>query len=152
MKLKKAPFLGVLLFLLATGCSPKAQVKWISYTPEKMQEAISSGQPVFAYFYAAWCHPCVQLREHTFTDPRVIAALELYRRIKVDMSFIHSAPVEKISETYRVNGMPTLILFGPDGKEFYHQAGYMNADRLLKILQDFRHAYKLPEPAPPAAK
>ena len=107
---------------------------------------MASDQPVFAYFYAAWCHPCVMLREHTFTDSRVIAALEPYQRIKVDMSFIHSEKIQKISETYQINGMPTLILFGPDGKEFYHQSGYLPAERLLQILKNFRSQYGLPEP------
>jgi thiol:disulfide interchange protein len=138
------------LLILASGCSPKHEVKWTPYTPEKMKEAMASGEPVFAYFYAAWCHPCVMLRERTFSDPQVIAALENYHRIKFDMSFIHSEKIQKLSETYGVHGMPTLILFAPDGKEFYHRSGFVEPKRLLTVLREFRTQYSLPEPAPVA--
>lgn len=147
MKPKIAPLL-LIIFWLAAGCTPRHEVKWVPYTPEKMQEVMGSGQPVFAYFYAAWCHPCVQLREHTFSNPQVIAALEPYHRIKADMSFIRSPKVQKITQEYQVAGMPTVILFGPDGKEFFHHSGFIDAASLLRVFQDFRKAYQLPEPAP----
>jgi thioredoxin:protein disulfide reductase len=140
----------ILAVVFAAGCSQKPQVEWTSYTPEKMEQAKASGEPVLTYFYAAWCHPCVMLREQTFTDPHVIAALEPYHRLKFDMSFIRSPKIQKISRTYQVKGMPTLILFGPDGKEFFHRSGFIDAAQLLQVLQDFRSAYDLPEPAPPA--
>lgn len=137
--------LGVLLILMP-ACSQKPQVEWTPYTPEKMQQVMASGQPVFAYFYAAWCRPCVMLREHTFNDSRVIAALEPYHRIKFDMSFIHSPKIQKISEEYQVAGMPSLILFAPDGKSFHRHSGFISAEQLLKILKEFRTKYGLPEP------
>ncbi len=121
-----------------TACSGKPHVIWTAYTPAVMEQALHSGKPVFAYFYAAWCGPCMQLKEHTFTDPRVIAALEPYHRIKVDMSYIHSKKIQKIREDYEIPGLPTLILFDTSGRSYNRHSGFIDAENLLSELRKFK--------------
>lgn len=133
---------------LAGGCA-KPGVVWESYTPELMAEARSSGKPIIADFYAAWCGPCNQLKEHTFTDPRVIAALEPFRRIKVDMSFNKGEKAKKISREFRISGFPTILFFDADGKETgIRLSGFVPPDEMLALISKI----KVPEPAVPASE
>ena len=137
---------SAMIFVVA-GCSSKPHVHWTAYTPEEMSEALKPGQPTFVYFYAAWCGPCMQLKERTFTDSRVIVALEPYHRIKVDMSYIRSPKIQKISDEFGIPGLPTLILFDPSGKSYFKHSGFVTADQLLGVLEKFRNEFHLPAPA-----
>jgi thiol:disulfide interchange protein len=123
------------LIFATLACGPKHQVEWEKYTPETMVEARASGKPILLYFYAAWCGPCMTLKEQTWSDLRVIEALSSYRRLKADMSFQHSEKVQKIGAEYEVEGLPTMLFFDAQGKPVYSQTGFISAERLLTILK-----------------
>lgn len=114
----------------------KPGVVWTDYTPEKMAGARASGKPVAAYFYAAWCHSCYNLKVSTFTDPRVIQALEPFERIKVDMSFHRSEKIQKIADEFGIQGFPTLIFFEAGGKAGRRVSGYISADKMLQLIKE----------------
>jgi len=129
------PIIAIILLLATAGCEPKNQVKWEPFTREKMAEAVQLEKPVIAYFYAAWCPYCYKLKEKTFSDLRVIEALDSYVRLKGDLSYSRSEETMAISRDYRIQGVPTIILFDSKGRSVKHFSGFMPPDQFLELLQ-----------------
>lgn len=70
---------------------------------------LGAGAPVLVDFFADWCGPCHMLAPHL--DQIAQAGVGRLLVVKVD-----SDRAPELSSTYRVSGLPTLILF-EDGKE-----------------------------------
>lgn len=128
----------MILFLAITGCEPANQVKWESFSKEKMAEAAQLQKPVVAYFHAAWCPYCYKLKEKTFSDLQVIATLEPYSRLKCDMSYVRSKETMEISRQYQVQGVPTIIFFNQDGKPVKRFSGFVPPDEFLEIIRSLQ--------------
>lgn len=123
---------------ILAGCSAGPQVQWESFGEEKMAAAVQSGRPAVIYFYAAWCGACYQLKEQTFSDARVIEALEPFVRLKADLSFSHSEKIKRVAAQYRISGVPTVILFDETGRETVRFSGFVSAGQLLEIIGGLR--------------
>ncbi|MBI4387990.1 MAG: thioredoxin fold domain-containing protein, partial [Candidatus Omnitrophica bacterium] len=93
-----------------------------------------AGKPVIAYFYAAWCGPCMMLKYHTFSDPKIIQALEPFVRLKADLSFTESEKSREIANLYQINSFPTVVFFDARGKETFRFSGFVNSEQLISIL------------------
>jgi len=132
---------GVVVLLLVSGCEKKPQVTWEAYSPETLDDASRSGQPIVAYFYAAWCPPCYKLKEKTFSDPRVIDALAPFRKIKFDMSWKRSEEVLGLNRRFRVRALPEihLISHSDEVTEGLRIRGFVGPDRFLSIMDQFRN-------------
>jgi len=94
---------------------------------ESFQDIIKGDKPVLVDFYADWCGPCKmmapilkQFSERMGDEVRVI---------KVDVDRSKSA-----SMTYRIQGVPTLILF-KGGKIVWRQSGVVQLAQLEKIIK-----------------
>lgn len=148
---KTFPYL-IILALWIGGCVYKG-VEWQVYSSEVFEAATKSGQPTVACFYAAWCPVCYQMKDRTFTDPRVIAEMMPFQRIRVDMSYKYSPKIQMIARQFDIQGYPTLIFYGPDGKEIkdLRASGFLSADEILSILSEIRRRYPGIAPAPPVA-
>ena len=131
-------FLGSLFFyvLLISGCDNRPGVQWEKFTTESMLKAKQNHQPVFADFYAAWCGPCMIMKDTTFKDPQVIEALELFARFRADMSFRESEHTIDLARRYQIDGLPTVILFNSEGKEVV-RTHFVTAKQLLQMLRQF---------------
>jgi len=104
--------LGLFLFF-----TPRGGMVWEKYHAGILEEASASGQPVILDFYADWCIPCHELDQFTYSDPKVIAMLQPFRKIKVDAT---SADTEEISEVIRrfdIFGVPTILFLDEKGAE-----------------------------------
>lgn len=146
----KRPYnLIFILLIVILGCARGPKVEWEPYTSERFEQAIKSGKPIIADFYAAWCGPCMIMKETTFRDPRVIQTLEPFIRLKADMSFSESKTVRAIAEHHQISGFPTLILFGSSGEEVVRFNFARSAD-LLKIIEEHKEKLGLPTVQPAA--
>ncbi len=139
---RQLPIIFMVLLLATAGCEPTNQVKWEPFSEAKLTEAAQLGKPAIAYFYAAWCAACYELKIKTFSDSQVITALEPYVRLKGDLSFIRSEESMKISRHYKVRGVPTVVLFDAKGEAVKRFSGFLPPQEFLNLLQ--------PTPAPNA--
>ena len=111
----------VALGLIASGAAfalPRAAASQLPFSPySEPALAAASGRPVMIDFAADWCLPCQELEHRTFTDPGVMAAGKGWTFLKADLTRTGSPEVEVLREKWKIQGVPTLIFLGPDGKE-----------------------------------
>ena len=91
-------------------------------------EVTQAGQPVVVDFFATWCGPCKAL------SPRLDKlAGEFGDRIKFVSVNVDQA--QTLATKFSVQGVPTLLFFGPDGKVADTSVGLLSADALRTKLE-----------------
>lgn len=106
--------LGILM--IKPGASAGEMLSWKKYSPEILEQAMETGNPVIIDFYADWCSPCKELEHITFADPDVKAMLAEFVRLKVDLT-VGNAESEAVREAFGVSGVPTLVFYTKEGRE-----------------------------------
>ena len=87
------------------------------YSDAALAEAAAAGKPVVIDFFADWCLPCKELEKFTFTDAGVRKALEGWVLLKADLTKTASPEVSALRTKWNIQGVPTMVFLGPDGKE-----------------------------------
>ncbi len=87
------------------------------YSDAALASASAAGKPVVIDFFADWCLPCKELEKFTFTDPAVAKALDGWVLLKADLTKSASPEVAALRTRWNVQGVPTIVFLGPDGKE-----------------------------------
>ena len=93
-------------------------------------------RPVVIDVYADWCVYCVQLERYTFTDPRVVEALQPLVRIKVDVTAMDPTSRQLLADL-GVFLPPALLFLGADGVERGEDrlSGFVAAPEFLETLR-----------------
>lgn len=93
------------------------------------KDIISSNKLVLVDFKADWCGPCKmmapilqQLKQEVKDDAKIV-------KIDVDKN-------PKIAAQFKVQGVPTLILF-KDSKPVWRQSGVLQAHELKAVVESF---------------
>lgn len=81
-----------------------------------LAQAKQAGKPVMLDFYADWCISCIELEEFTFKDPSVMASLDDFMLIKVDVT-ANDEGAKTLYKRYNLIGPPALIFYDRDGVE-----------------------------------
>ena len=89
---------------------------WEPYPVSAPPSAVA-GRPAIIEFGAAWCVPCRELDEKTFSDARVRSALSQRRLYKADLTKTGSAEVAELSDRFAILGVPTTVFLDASGKE-----------------------------------
>jgi thiol:disulfide interchange protein DsbD len=94
-----------------------------------------SNQPVMLDFYADWCTDCKTMERTTFRDPKVIAALDDYLLLKLDMTDNTEAH-QQMLQKLQVFGPPSMLFYEADGSELrdYRLVGHISAEAMLEHL------------------
>ncbi|MEX0615223.1 MAG: thioredoxin family protein, partial [Methylophaga sp.] len=95
----------------------------------------TTDKPVMLDFYADWCTDCKTMEQTTFKDPAVLAALENYLLLKVDLTD-NTPDQQAILKMLKVFGPPTMVFFNADGQEYTRQRliGHVSATEMQSHL------------------
>ena len=96
---------------------------------EKFNEIINGGQLILVDFFATWCGPCKMM--HSVLEQLKDEMGESIRIIKVDVD-----KNEKLSENYRIQSVPTMILFR-GGEIVWRQSGALQLGDLKRVVSSF---------------
>src|SRR5262249_18549461 len=133
--------LGVLLVLSAFSPVCAQEINWRSDYQKARQAATEHGKPLLIDFGTENCYWCKQLDARTFSDADVIALINDHCvALKVDAN---QNPA--LTEALRINGFPTLVFAGSDGRILGFQEGFVDAARMKDLLQKCIGSVSTPE-------
>ena len=117
--------------------SPRAnrahEIAWRAWGEEAFAEAHRLGRPVLLSLSAVWCHWCHVMDETTYSDERVIAAInEHFVPIRVD-----NDRHPDVNRRYNMGGWPTTAFLTANG-EPVTGATYLPPDQMVESLARVR--------------
>jgi len=120
-KLDKHPSCGVCGGDLITNKPVTLDTSGLKKNVEK------GGLPLLVDFWAPWCGPC-KMMAPAFED----AARHLAPKVR--LAKIDTQQNRDAAETYRINSIPTLIIF-KNGREITRVSGAMSADKIISFVK-----------------
>lgn len=111
---------------------------------QALVSASQAGQPVLLDFYADWCISCKVMERRVFTSPEVIAGLEPFTLLQIDMTR-NTREQQAMLDELGIFGPPALLFYHPDGTEAgqLRILGEMNRRQFLEHLERARQSLNL---------
>lgn len=111
------------------------RIKTVDDLDRELAAAAAAGKTVLLDFYADWCVSCIEMEKYTFTDPAVQAALSNTVTLQADVT-ANDDRDQELLRRFGVFGPPTIIFFGPDGKQLqgFEVVGYVKAKDFAEHL------------------
>jgi len=144
---------GALVLLFAAWVAlPSAQaregIRWQPLSPAALDRARDAGRPAIVEFAADWCLPCIEMKRSTFVDPDVAREAERFTTLVADVTE-SSAHNDALLAEFAVVGVPTIIFYGPGGREVDRLVGFVDAETFARTMRRVAGDPGAPrEPAP----
>lgn len=103
---------------------------------EALDEVLrTSDRPVVLDFYADWCASCLEMEQFTFTDSQVVAQMQGWRKVQVDVTK-NTQEDRAFMRRFQLFGPPAMIFFKKDGVEIADARlmGYQSASAFSQHL------------------
>lgn len=118
------------MFLLPVHATAENDIKWYSHDEGLVLGKIEN-KKLFVHFWAEWCTYCKKMEKNTFQDAAVIAYLNAnFIPVKVNTS-----SERELAAQYNIRPIPDNWFLAPNGERISNQAGYIEADMMMKILE-----------------
>ncbi|MHB2019452.1 MAG: protein-disulfide reductase DsbD family protein [Candidatus Xenobia bacterium] len=108
----------------------------VTWQPLQNEAQLASykGKPVVIDFWATWCADCKELDHRTYTDPKVISALQPFVRLKANLD---NPQLKDYVQHMGITGAPTVVFIGPDGQEVrtLRQTGFVPPDQFVDVVK-----------------
>ncbi|MDA1229295.1 MAG: thioredoxin family protein [Planctomycetota bacterium] len=123
----------VVLFLSGLGFAQeqKAGVIWLASSQRAVETVEQQQRPLLLYFTGKNCAWCRKLERTTWSDSKVSAMVKRnFVALKVD-----GAKETQLMEKLEVEGLPTIVIVAPDGKELDRIVGFVTPEEMQNALQ-----------------
>ncbi|MBV60512.1 MAG: dihydroneopterin aldolase [Nevskiales bacterium] len=109
------------------------EIDWFQGSVEDaMIAAADASKPVFLYWGARWCPPCMQLKTTVFNRPDFVATTELFVPVYLDGD---TAGAQRWGDHFGIVGYPTLIVLRPDGTELTRISSTGDLEAYPRVLR-----------------
>ncbi|KTG16470.1 MULTISPECIES: protein-disulfide reductase DsbD [unclassified Guyparkeria] len=99
---------------------------------QALAQAKAAGQPVMLDFYADWCISCKEMEHNTFSDPRVIEALDGFLVLQADVT-ANNQEHKALLKRFDLYGPPGIIFWDDQGERVREHwvVGYQPPEEFL---------------------
>ncbi|MES9870223.1 MAG: protein-disulfide reductase DsbD [Sedimenticola sp.] len=106
------------------------RIKSLDDLNREVAAASAAGKPVMLDFYADWCVSCKEMERYTFSDPKVIAALNDFVLLQADVTANDETDQALMQGHFGLPGPPSIMFYDRQGNERknYRVVGFMPAD------------------------
>jgi thiol:disulfide interchange protein DsbD len=94
------------------------QLHWLTDESAALAQASTEGKPLLIDFGAKWCHACEDLEKKTFPDPAFQSEAQRFVLLHLDATDDDNEETKRLSDKYKVVGLPTIIMMDKDGTEY----------------------------------
>jgi len=130
----------IFIFLILSLRSLNGQHKSLSSVTgttvsQAKKQCESEGKLLLIYFHADWVQPCQWMKTRTFHNQEILSFLNenvIFLELNLDSQ---SGITEK--ENFKVNVLPTIILFDALGNQLIRLEEVMDAKKLLAVLKNW---------------
>ncbi len=124
------------LFMAIEGAiKPRDVVTWEHRVEVARGRAARENRPMLVDFGAAWCAACKELDKVTFSSPGVASEMSRFVNVRVDATNDDDPQVSATLASFKVLGLPTVVLFDSHGKEAARYNDFVPPERFLPAIR-----------------